>query len=98
MLGKRISAQEALDWGLVTELVDDDRLEEEALALLDRFSTGPTRSFGMIRTLARQALTLSFGDALAAERAAQCAAGRTHDFREGVAAFKERRAPRFEGR
>ncbi|WP_176594028.1 enoyl-CoA hydratase-related protein [Sphingobium sp. EM0848] len=98
MLGKRISAEQALDWGLVTELVDDDRLEEEAITLLDRFSTGPTRSFGMIRKLARQALELSFEDALAAEREAQYAAGRTHDFREGAAAFKERRAPRFEGR
>lgn len=98
ILGERITAQEAMDWGLVTKLVDDDRLKEEALALLDRLSTGPTRSFGMIRTLARQALNLSFEDALAAERAAQYAAGRTHDFREGATAFQERRTPRFEGR
>ncbi|WP_375195367.1 enoyl-CoA hydratase-related protein [Sphingobium sp.] len=98
MLGERITAQQALDWGLVTKLVDDDHLEEEALALLDRLSTGPTRSFGMIRKLARRALNLSFEDALAAERSGQYAAGRTDDFREGVAAFRERRTPRFEGR
>ncbi len=98
LLGKRITSQDALDWGLVTELVEDEQLMEKAEAMAERLAAGPTQAFGIIRTLAHKALETDFASALTAERAGQYIAGRSQDFQEGVAAFRERRSPRFQGR
>lgn len=98
MLGERIPAEKALDWGLVSRVVDDQDLMEEAVALATNLARGPTVAFGLIRRLARDAEQLPLGEALAAERAAQREAGRTQDFRSAVIAFLEKRQARFEGR
>jgi 2-(1,2-epoxy-1,2-dihydrophenyl)acetyl-CoA isomerase len=98
MLGERISAEQAQDWGMIARVVEDEELVEESVALATRLAQGPTVALGLIRRLARNAQGLSLSDALAAERDAQREAGHTHDFANAVAAFLQKREPRFEGR
>src|SRR3954452_1619275 len=77
MLGERISAEKARDWGMISRVVEDEHLGSESVALATQLARGPTRALALIRRLAREAGHLSLGEALAAERAAQRAAGRT---------------------
>jgi 2-(1,2-epoxy-1,2-dihydrophenyl)acetyl-CoA isomerase len=98
MLGERVPAEQALAWGMISRVVEDEDLETESIALATRLAQGPTVALGLIRRLAREAGHLPLSDALAAERAAQREAGRTEDFRGAVAAFLQKRQPRFEGK
>lgn len=98
MLGERIPAQTAAEWGLIYEAVDDADLAARAQATALKFASGPTRAYRLIRHGIRTALERPLSDALAGERLAQAEAGRTEDFREGVAAFREKRGPVFRGR
>ena len=98
MLGERISAAQALEWGMISRLVDDADLAGESVALAERLAQGPTVTLGLIRHLVRQSSNLSLSDALAAERVAQREAGKTEDFKTAVFAFLQKRQPRFEGR
>jgi 2-(1,2-epoxy-1,2-dihydrophenyl)acetyl-CoA isomerase len=98
MLGDRISAGQAMEWGLISRVVEDSDLASEAMAIASRLALGPTRALGLIRRLAREAQHLPLSDALAAERAAQRDAGRTEDFRGAVLSFLQKQQPRFEGR
>ena len=98
MLGERIPAETAREWGLISRVVDDGELLSEAVAVATNLARGPTVALGLIRKLARDAEQLPLSEALAAERAAQREAGRTADFRSAVMAFLQKRQPRFEGR
>jgi 2-(1,2-epoxy-1,2-dihydrophenyl)acetyl-CoA isomerase len=98
MLGERISAQKAAEWGMISRVVEDEFLAEEALTLAANLARGPTRALGLIRRLARDAEQSSLTDALAAERIAQREAGETEDFKQAVFAFLQKRQPTFEGR
>ena len=97
MLGERVPAEQAEQWGLISRMVEDDALLDEARALAARLAAGPTRSYGLLRRLARDAEQSSLTEALAAERIAQRDAGRTKDFQRGVMAFLAKTEPRFEG-
>jgi 2-(1,2-epoxy-1,2-dihydrophenyl)acetyl-CoA isomerase len=98
MLGERVSAEQALEWGLVSRVVEDEHLASESVRLATQLAHGPTLALGLIRKLARESQHLPLTDALAAERAAQRDAGRTDDFRGAVMAFLQKRQPRFEGK
>jgi len=98
MLGQRIPAQQALDWGMIARVVEDDELAEESVALAANLAQGPTVALGLIRRLARTSAQSTLGEALAAERAAQRDAGRTEDFTAAVLAFLQKRQPQFRGR
>lgn len=98
MLGERIPAQKALEWGLISRVVEDEDLASEAEALATRLAHGPTVALGLIRRLAREAGHQPLSEALAAERAAQRDAGRTQDFRGAVGSFLQKQSPRFEGK
>jgi 2-(1,2-epoxy-1,2-dihydrophenyl)acetyl-CoA isomerase len=98
MLGERVPAAQAAEWGLISRVVEDEDLAEESVALAVRLAKGPTAALGLIRRLAREAERLSLSEALAAERAAQREAGATRDFKHAVAAFLQKVPPRFEGR
>ena len=97
LLAERIPAETARDWGLIYEVVDDDALAQRTEELARKLAEGPTRAYALIRQGTREALELTLSDALAMERRRQREAGSTADFREGVAAFRERRSPRFKG-
>lgn len=97
LLGERLPAAKALEWGLINRLTSEDELDGTALDLARKLAAGPTRSLGMIRETAWTAADKDFVDVLATERRLQREAGRTEDHHEGVAAFFEKRAPRFTG-
>lgn len=98
LLGEKMSADEALAVGLVTRVTDDEALMDEAMAIARKLADGPTVAIGMIRKQMAAALTAALPESLMIERENQRLAGRTADFREAVAAFGEKRKPRFEGR
>ncbi len=98
MLGERIPAEQAQQWGLISRVVDDEHLASEAVLLATQLAQGPTVALGLIRKLARDAEQLPLTEALAAERVAQGEAGRTGDFKAAVMAFIQKHQPRFAGR
>jgi 2-(1,2-epoxy-1,2-dihydrophenyl)acetyl-CoA isomerase len=98
MLGERIPAEQAQNWGMIARVVEDEHLSSEAVLLATNLAQGPTRALGLIRKLARDAEELPLTRALAAERVAQREAGNTQDFRSAVMAFLQKRQPRFEGK
>jgi 2-(1,2-epoxy-1,2-dihydrophenyl)acetyl-CoA isomerase len=98
LLGERITADVAADWGLIYKVVDDDDLTTAATAMAARLAAGPTIALGLTRQALSAALNQSLPEALAMERANQRVAGRTVDHAEGIAAFLEKRQPLFRGR
>lgn len=97
LLGERVPAPQALEWGLINRVVPDDQLATVALELAERLAQGPA-SLGMIRQAVWAGLESDLSDQLALERASQARAGRTADFAEGIAAFLAKRAPNFQGK
>ena len=98
MLGDRIPAEQAAEWGLISRVVEDEQLASEAMLLASKLARGPTVALGLIRKLARDAEQLPLSDALKAERVAQREAGRTDDFKSAVMAFLQKHQPRFKGK
>ena len=98
MLGERLPAEKAAEWGMVYKLVDDDRLIEEAMALARRLAKAPPASIRLMKRNLAIALEGSLEETLAAECVAQREAGYTEDFGEGLRAFAEKRPPVFTGR
>ena len=96
--GRRLSAAEALEWGLVSEVVPDDRLAERAAERAAELAALPTRGIGLTKRLFDHAETATLDEQLEFEAQLQAAATETADFREGVSAFLEKREPNFEGR
>ena len=92
-----LTAEEGLDWGIVTSVVDDDGLEQAALELVTRLAAGPTRAFGRASRLLRDAGGATLAEHLDAERRELRASGATADAAEGVAAFAAKRRPEFRG-
>jgi 2-(1,2-epoxy-1,2-dihydrophenyl)acetyl-CoA isomerase len=97
LLGERVPAPKALDWGLVNRVVPDDELDEAAGALLTRLAGGPTHAYANAKRLLNRGLYAGFAEQLEAEADAQREQGLTGDFVEGVIAFAEKRPPRFSG-
>ncbi len=96
LLGERLPADKALDWGLVTRVVPDDSLRDAAWAMARELAAGP-RSLGLIKRTAWGANDTTLETAMAMERAAQREASRSEDFVEGVRAFRDKRPPHFGG-
>jgi 2-(1,2-epoxy-1,2-dihydrophenyl)acetyl-CoA isomerase len=96
--GRRLSAAEALEWGLISEVVEDDRLAERVAERAAELAAMPTRGIGLTKRLFDHAEHATLEEQLELEAELQAAATQTADFREGVDAFLEKREPRFEGR
>jgi 2-(1,2-epoxy-1,2-dihydrophenyl)acetyl-CoA isomerase len=97
LLNRRLTAQEALDYGLVTRLAPSDKVEEEALAIVAKLAAGPTRAYGGVRRLLKRSLSSELAGQLTAEKESLVAASESDDAREGIAAFIEKRPARFQG-
>lgn len=96
-LGEKISAEQALELGLVNKIVQPDDLMEVASELAARYASGPTKAYGYIKKMLDRAEHTSLASSLEYEVYMQEAAGRTGDYREGVASFVEKRKPEFKG-
>jgi 2-(1,2-epoxy-1,2-dihydrophenyl)acetyl-CoA isomerase len=95
--GRRLSASQALEWGLVSEVVPDERLAARAAEWAGELAAMPTRGIALSKRLFDHAEQATLEEQLEREAQLQAVATQTNDFREGVDAFLEKREPRFTG-
>ena len=96
LLGEKVPAKTALEWGMVNRVVSDGELLATAKTLAKALAAGPA-SIAMIRKIGWASLDNNWKDQLDLERVTQRDAGRTEDFAEGVAAFQQKRPAKFQG-
>jgi 2-(1,2-epoxy-1,2-dihydrophenyl)acetyl-CoA isomerase len=97
LLGERVPAAQALDWGLINAVHADDALLDEATALVNKLAAGPTRSYASSKKALNRMLYPDLDAQLSLEADLQHALARTRDFQEGALAFIEKREPAFQG-
>jgi 2-(1,2-epoxy-1,2-dihydrophenyl)acetyl-CoA isomerase len=98
LLGERLPAEKALEWGLINRVIDDAQLAEETKKLAHDLANGPTIALSLIRQLYWESPDNSFEEQINQERQYQGRAGQAADFKEGVTAFLEKRPAKFTGR
>lgn len=97
MTGEVVTAERALEMGMINAVVPDDELLARALAMAERLAQAPTAAIGRIKELLEASATSDYAGQLDREREAQIESGKTRDFREGVTAFLEKRPAKFVG-
>ena len=98
LLGRALSGSEAAEWGVIHRAVPEADLDDAVAEVVDRLATGPTVALGLTKWLLDAGASSELHAQLANEAFALELSSRTEDFREGLAAFREKRAPRFEGK
>jgi len=98
LLGEKVPAQQALEMGMIAYVHDDEALLDEETRLGESLAKAPTKGLSLIKRAIRAAPTNSLDEQLELERDLQGVAGRSEDYREGVAAFMEKRQPNYKGR
>lgn len=97
MLGEKLPAETAEAWGLIWKCIDDDRLMEEATGLARHLAAQPTRALARIKQAMHAAFSNTLHEQLEMEKGFMRELGYSHDYREGVAAFRGKRKPEFRG-
>jgi 2-(1,2-epoxy-1,2-dihydrophenyl)acetyl-CoA isomerase len=97
MLGPKVSAEQAEAWGMIWQVVDDEELMTTALGLAEQMATQPTRGFAFTKQAFAASAANTLDTQLELERDLMRAAGKTHDYQEGVKAFLEKRTPTYKG-
>jgi 2-(1,2-epoxy-1,2-dihydrophenyl)acetyl-CoA isomerase len=98
MLGQRVEAEKAKEWGLCSQVLPDAELKPTALAMASELAAGPTQTLSMIRQAYWQSFSNSYEEQLHVERKFQREAALTSDYGEGVKAFMEKRKAQFQGK
>jgi 2-(1,2-epoxy-1,2-dihydrophenyl)acetyl-CoA isomerase len=98
LMGERLPAEKALEWGLINRVYDDAALMEETMKLAHELANGPTIALALIRKLYWDSFGNSFEEQLNLEFESQGIAGAAEDFKEGVTAFLEKRPAKFKGK
>ncbi len=96
-LGSKVSAQQAADWGMINKVVKPEELDEAVNALALQYSLAPTKAIGLMKKMLNKSFTSDLDTMLEYEAYCQEIAGRSNDYKEGVAAFNEKRKPAFKG-
>ena len=97
-LGEKITAQQALDLGLVNQVVAPEDLDETVQGIAEKYAKAPTKAIGLIKRMLNRSFESSVAEMLEMEMYGQEIAGRTEDYKEGVAAFNEKRSPVYKGK
>jgi 2-(1,2-epoxy-1,2-dihydrophenyl)acetyl-CoA isomerase len=98
LLGDKVSGTDAADWGLIHQAVDPTELDRATEELLTRLASGPTVALGLAKQAIHYGQHATLSQSMTHELFDLELACRTRDFKEGLAAFRERRPPRFDGR
>jgi 2-(1,2-epoxy-1,2-dihydrophenyl)acetyl-CoA isomerase len=98
MLGDKISAEQAEQWGMIWQCVDDADLDAHVYGMAAKLAAAPTRGLALMKQALQCSAANTLDTQLDLERDLQREAGRSHDYQEGVAAFMGKRPPNFEGR
>ena len=97
LLGDKLAAEQAEQWGLIWKAVDDEQLQDEALAMATHLASQPTRGLANIKRLLNASFSTPLHEQLEQEKMTMRELGRSADYREGVAAFMAKRKPQFTG-
>jgi 2-(1,2-epoxy-1,2-dihydrophenyl)acetyl-CoA isomerase len=97
-MAQKVTAQQALEWGLINRVVAAEALDEEVAKAANYYATAPTLAIGMIKKMLNKATHSDLETMLQYEAYCQEIAGRSEDYREGVTAFNEKRKPEFKGK
>ncbi len=97
LLGDKLSAEKAEQWGLIWQCVEDEKLKEDSLTLAKHLATQPTKGLSLIKRALKASTANSLDEQLELEKDFMRQAGQSEDYREGVAAFMEKRTAVFKG-
>ncbi|MBI57698.1 MAG: 2-(1,2-epoxy-1,2-dihydrophenyl)acetyl-CoA isomerase [Spongiibacter sp.] len=98
MLGPKISAEQAKEWGMIWDVIDDDQLVEQSREMATTLATQPTKGFAFTKQALYASATNTLDEQLELEKELMRAAGQTQDYKAGVDAFMNKRTPEFVGR
>ena len=96
--GEKVSADAAVQMGMIYKSIPDEQFEQETIALAEKLAQMPTEGIALTKQLLNQSFEQTLTQQLEQEMRLQVAAGNTQDFKEGVSAFLEKRKPNFTGK
>lgn len=96
-MGSKVSAQQALEWGMVNRVVAPEALDEEVQKIVDYYRKAPTKAIGLMKSMLNKSFNSDLDEMLQYEAYCQEIAGNSNDYKEGVTAFVEKRKPEFKG-
>ena len=96
-MGSKVSAQQAVDWGMINRVVPMDQLDDEVQKVASYYASAPTKAIGMMKEMLNKSTYSTLDEMLELEAKYQEIAGNSNDYKEGLAAFGEKRKPNFSG-